>query len=491
MCSNGKFHLDKFYFDRYKCFSFGKKKSEKGKSYAKMLLSYDFKSYIAAIIDESDILKNTLYKDYTLDRSEIILIVSRLFYTHLKFSERLLRDLDDERICREYTDALEKNFVRAVKEKEKHTGLQFFETEIDTVKYTTQVKKRLERYWKYIHNFDDDEKNNYCNIVYYGSPIRLFLTDRIAFSAEYAGIVIFLSKAYKRINSKKISGVKSDSNAIDALTKLITVPDHDIAEEEWSEETYDALKQMYEFLFNKDNDRYILINDEDRFLEKQMLDVFFGCELMGFVLKEIDPKIPGDSQEEIIHKLRVAFDVLEKAGCLGIIGLTSCTQRIIQERIERSEKSIKLEQKGVQNQDGYYDNKESAESIFTCDILELLYSAVMYYIECIKCLSTHENRIDYIAKVKESELYTEFSEYATLDNNWQVFFECNNKKAELLDAFKVIAEEEICKSEKQEEIKLDDYLIELYSSYYDSFASVPFENKFLFKDDSYLNEFFS
>ena len=167
---------------------------------------------------------------------------------------------------------------------------------------------------------------------------------------------------------------------------------------EFTKKDLEKLKEWYCELFDSTNNYYINLPGEDKYLEQRLLDMLFGCNIIGYTMK----KAPCDDIDGLI----------EEVSPLGILGFTPTVKEIIDIMIKENDEGDLDE--SAEDSDVVSDFVESVLSIFDQFTSE--------FVRYVYTLGTYKERSDYI---KSSRFEISYS----ICDEWKYVFskECAEK----------------------------------------------------------------
>lgn len=416
--------LDKIYFEKYPKFF----KKSVNKKYNDLLRKYKFDLYIEQIIKDYKDLPSEKIEKYVSNIADIKDIVLRLFYTHIKLSNMMSYDLTTDEGKNKYIDKYIKAFAKAARDKEKKENFAYFENATSSRDYTSYIKQKFKK------------------SVDLPVAAEFFMTCGDVFNTIYGGMVAFMEGTCSSI---KLSDLRTliDLHSFDsAYFHNDSIYTHQRKN----------IEEYYHFLFDIEDEKYIEIPNEDKFVEKQLVDIFFGCELIGYIVNTLEET--ADDQ--------IFFDVISETGVLSIVGINDCTKRIIDDRIKKERDCVKKEDVKYSVSNVYEEENNTPEILFVKYILDILYETVKNYVGYLFDLKTHNRRVEYIKNI--------FGNYknnynVSAEKWWQFFFDSISRYQKFFLKLKKDIDYEI------------QYLDYLYLSYFMGFSEISIEELFLFQ----------
>lgn len=438
------------FFEQYSAFSFDKrKKSEEGKKYTRLLSNYEYIEYIRRIINESEFVTDSKNEEYGLSEKNLVELIKPLFAFHLSsIRDFFVNNSSYEQIKSskenhmKYMSSYYVNITDALEDSVEKTEGEFINT-IEHKKFADMLEKIV--YEKQKKSEDLDRKRlkdwianritsmkdrpfiQYSTSCFMMVPFLCFdgegnkMVDYYCSSA-FLGVGTFFMAIFKNKPSRKrllqvaallslnpsdelcIKGDFGDNflelicedEKVKSINALYRKPN------QYSSNMFFVIKELYQMLFDKTSANYMKLKEENKSMEKRLLDWSFGCELLGYVLSKYSDL---DDKTESLERL---FYVIEKVSILSIFPLNTSIKGLIDKRIEAT------------NND-YEKPLCDYETNLVKSILFIFKKIMKCFVEYIYQLHDHKKRKDYAEGINVAEvLHTD--DYKN-ESCWKNFFD--------------------------------------------------------------------
>lgn len=377
-----------YYFSHYKTIDTRGRKSALEKENTTLFDNYKFKEIIEKFIAQSNIIEK--YNKYSLCNNDIIDMIFSLFYPHFEMAKDLL-----QYECIFSPNDFAENFLTTMSRKIidykcDFSGYFYDEDSNLTAVYAEDLSKYPE--------LKNDLKDDVCRFL--SVKKRTNSLSKIYDTIEKSDYSYFLFKQYKRLKQYKQSDKteqermmfyrKSYSGLIpylmfinnryypSKLKSMLYNPIPYINTTEDKDETVNQLSKWYNELFNKNNKYYLELPGENKILEQQLLDTYFGCSVIGYILNHCN-------YDDVAN-------IIEEVGFMGIFGLCDGTKKVIDATITEYGK----DDNDIDYQETTYEDVNAGLLLFE-DIMKIFGQFMYGFIRYLNIKGSYEKRIQYIS----------------------------------------------------------------------------------------------
>ena len=310
------------------------KKSDLGKKHAQLFREYKYKKIIGELVDNSNLTLECA--DIKLSKEETVDIIFYLFYPHLKLGEALIT----------------KNF------RYKKDFILLLSIELNTYNSKTDFSP-------YIDTRNGKKKiSNNLNIEHINQNIPGFFKYFLFDFSE----------------SKKTKCSISYSGLISQIAQIMNVCPYSRRKFDCLE--YQAVSQWYNRLFNEKYPYFFAVEGEDKHLEQQLLDMYYGGSLIGYLYHQ--------------HHIELESSFIDACEYFRILGLSDGIKKILDSLVasyyKRDEKAY-----------NEYSSVIEETHIFTNNILKIFKEFMLGFNEYIYHLGTYKNRKKYFDRAHYHE----------------------------------------------------------------------------------------
>lgn len=365
-------------------------KTEQEKQHTKSFKKYDFTAIITDIAHKHKIIET--FPDYNLDDKKVSEMILYLFYPHAQLAKTTLQRTNIFMID-DYADDLSKKLINRYNENEQ--ALEFFEyeplNEALTFETNDVLKKKI---YTRLNNF----KNSQVIYEKLYESYNFLLTNELFddkkgtmfFNKQYSGLVMHLMPIKNKFSQ---TALDTDIlyNYMNYCNDVGVVFNDDIISKN--------LLPIYNNLFDKNSDYYIELEDENKVLEQQFLDMYFGVSAAGYVINRFE-ELKLNYAENTIYKLNYTDNddiecSVEDFSRIGIFGLSDTTKNIINIAIEKEIENQKRCYNKDLGQKELHDN-ENLVTQFIKQILDVFYEFVEEFVRYLYIFGNYEKRINYV-----------------------------------------------------------------------------------------------
>lgn len=387
--------LHDYYFEKYELLTIQypfNKKSESEKKHTLNFKNYNFRDIILDFIKEYDIIEK--FPEYKLTQDEIVEIIMYLFYPHAVLAKNSLQ------IRKLFTpDDYVQNLLDGIHEAEISVSTtpkdfsDFFELKLmnDALENSyldnNESENKSEKKFINIIKRKLNNKNNDISTLYnkMHDTYKFFLfqqifnnknNDMIFFLPEYSGLI-----TYFMLVKNKYKKFLLETTIYNPYTPRKSKNENSIS---------NYLLPWYDELFNQNNSHYMELDGENKILEQQILDMYFGISSIGYALKQFDKyKLAINRIQNM--PLEIAYEPLNisEFAYIGVLGLSAPIKRIISQAI-------------FADLDGEKDHSEIHSRItsFYDEITNIFCSFLREFFRYIAFLKTYDSRIAYVADLE-------------------------------------------------------------------------------------------
>ncbi len=402
-----------YYFKHYESIDKRGIKSEWEKENTKLFDKYQFKQIIENLVEESDITEK--YQQFSLSGNDIVEMIYPLFYTHFEMAKDLLQ------YAQHFTlDNFVENFINSMRLERKKSNRDFsnyFESNDVCLKLIhtedtltdgerkdakTRICKKLSCKNKTASKIYDTLESGIQigDNSYSGNDYPYFLfkkyikddKDIIFYRQAYSGLIPYLMF----INNKYHPT---------ALEYMLYNPIPYSNTRNNDDETAELLSRWYNELFDTDNKCYMELSGENKILEQQLLDTYFGCSVIGYILKNCNCNCDD------------ADDIIENVSFMGIFGLCKGTKKVINAIIE----DIR-DDSNVNYKENAYEEDENKALLLFEDIMKIFEKLMNGFVRYLSLKGSHNERITYVLDKRA------ILEPPQMSDNWKYIFAENSQE---------------------------------------------------------------
>lgn len=368
-----------------------KTKTEQEKLHTKSFRNYKFTDVISDIAKKHKIIET--FPDYDLNDKKISEMIMYLFYPHAQMAKTTLQGTNTLTID-DYINDLTEKLIERYKKNELDSDFSEYVllndalSSFDNDALKKEIRSKI------------NKKNTYPQATYekldesYGFFLANKLStdnnDTMFFNKSYSGLVMYLISikhkfSWDRINNDILY------NYIDYYRDNVMFADDIISNE---------LLPIYSELFDTDSEFYIELESENKVLEQQFLDIYFGLSASGYVVNQLKKHNLTyhytDDYDEFINDNTKSIECYpEEFSRLGIFGLSQTTKNIINIAIE---KDIEYQEQTINENFSLEDTNNSEDIVtqFIKQMLEVFYEFTQEFVRYLHFLGDYKKRIDYV-----------------------------------------------------------------------------------------------